>query len=75
MKPVVSMLLLLMGFSLCACETPTESIRQFSYGYDAKTDLCFAFYHMQSQTGSMTYVPCTPGVLKEIQEEQAQSKK
>lgn len=68
-------LLFLLPLVLMACETPTESIQQFTYGYDAKTDLCFAFYHIQSQAGSMTYVPCTPGVLAEIQAEQASEKR
>jgi hypothetical protein len=69
MRPVVSMILLVMGFSLVACETPEQSVAQFRYTKDPSTKLCFALYHMFNNNGSMTYVPCTPEVEDEIKRE------
>jgi hypothetical protein len=69
MKAAVSMLLLLMGFSLCSCETPEQTVARFQYTKDPTTKLCFALYNMTNNNGSMTYVPCTPEVEDEIKRE------
>jgi hypothetical protein len=66
--------IVLLAFSLMACERADSAVHQLEYTYDANTNLCFAFYALGSDTGSMTYVPCTPEVLKEIQREQAANK-
>ena len=67
MKAAVSMLLLLMGFSLCACATPKDHVRNMYYTKDPRTNLCFATYRMGGNSGSFSWVPCTPEVEKQIE--------
>lgn len=70
---------LLAALMLSAClmeePTPTErvEIRQanftahLQYGYDPRTNLCFAFKADGSNAQTMTHVPCTPEVFSLIE--------
>ncbi len=58
---VISLFLILLG-----CDTPRESAHKFVYTKDDRTGLCFALYAIGGNGGSMTYVPCTEEVEKQI---------
>jgi len=68
-------ILLVCLFGVLSCESPRESVARFSYTKDSRTNICFALYNMDTNASSMTYVPCTDEVEKEIQAEEVAYKK
>lgn len=68
-------LLLICLFGVLSCETPRETAASFTYTKDLRTNLCFALYAIGTNGASMTYVPCTEEVEKEIKLEEELSKR
>lgn len=60
-------LMLCIAFMLAGCDSPQESAMKFQYGKDPRTGLCFAMYSMGTQSGTMTHVPCTSEVERQIE--------
>lgn len=64
---------LLISLFLTACFSNQDHVDGFSYIKDSRTDLCFAVSNMGTNQATITNVPCTDAVLKQIQLQSAQN--
>lgn len=70
MKKILGLCVLLFG-----CQTPQEYAQEFRYAKDERTGICFAMWGMGGNGSTMTYVPCSIEVLREIESEKARHQK
>lgn len=67
--------ILVLSILLMSCITNQEHVEGFSYIKDARTNLCFALSNMGSNQATMTNVPCTEEVEKQIKIDSERNKR